>query len=157
MPIDATDIQVRRAGAAGLGGAISAVAAGAAPFDDVQPSESANGKIEYRCEYVRNNDATRTLEAATLWLSANTPSTSTIIEVGLGTSAENGVEQTIANEATAPAGVVFSTAASKAAGLLLGDLGPGETRAVWYRRTVAAGAPALNPDTYTRSVEGMSL
>lgn len=154
MPITSQDIQLRRAGAAGLGGAI----ASAAPqeFDAVSPAEAAAGRVEYRCEYVRNGHASLTLQSAKLWMSANTPSSSTTIEVGLGTSAIAGTEQTIASETTAPAGVTFSAAASEAAAIALGDLGPGQHRAVWFRRTVAAGASALTQDTYERTVSGES-
>jgi hypothetical protein len=156
MAIASTDIKLRRAGASGLGGAISAVDVGSSMFDDVQIAESAEGSVEYRCAYVLNSHATLTLSSLIVWISANTPSPSTVIEIGLGTSAVNGTEQTIASETTAPAGVTFAPAATKAAGVALGDLPPGAWLAVWFRRTVSAGAAALNPDTFTSYVEGLT-
>ena len=152
MPIQSSDIQLMRAGPAGLGGAISAVAAQG--FDAVQPSEAAAGSVSYRCVYVRNGHSTDTLSAAKLWLSANTPSPSTEIAIGLGTSAVGGVEQVVASQSTAPSDVTFAAAGSEAAALALGSLGPLQSRAVWERRTVAAGAAALDLDSYERTVAG---
>jgi hypothetical protein len=159
MAIASTDIKLRRAGASGLGGAISAVDVGSSMFDDVQIAESAEGSVEYRCAYVLNSHATLTLSSAVLWLTADTPSPSTVVEVGLGTSGIGGTEQAIASETTAPAGVTFAPAATKAAGVALGDLAPGQGRAVWFKRTVIAGAAARDaddPDTFTPYVEGVT-
>lgn len=154
MAIEASDIQIRGSGVNDLGGAISgALSSG---FDAVLPAESNAGSVEYRCFYVRNGHASLTLTAAKMWLSANTPSASTTIAIGLGTSAVGAAEQSIANETTAPAGVTFVAAASEAAALVLGDLPAGQARAVWERRTVTAGAAALNQDTYERTVAGES-
>ena len=154
MPITSQDIQLYQSGSSGLGGAISGVLSSG--FDAVLPAESSAGSVEYRCLYVRNSHASLTLTAAKMWLSANTPSSSTSIAIGLGTSAVGATEQSIANETTAPAGVTFVAAASEAAALVLGDLPAGQARAVWERRTVTAGAAALNQDTYERTVAGES-
>ena len=152
MSIQSSEIQLRRAGSAGLGGAIATVAAQG--FSTVQSAESTTGSVKYRCVYVRNGHSSETLSAAKLWLSANTPSPSTEIAVGLGTSGIGGTEQTIPNEATAPSGVTFGPAVNEAAALALGDLGPQQWRAVWERRTVIAGAAELAQDTYERTVSG---
>lgn len=154
MPITSQDIQLYQSGSSGLGGAISGVLSPG--FDAVLPAESNAGSVEYRCLYVRNGHASLTLTAAKMWLSANTPSASTTIAIGLGTSAVGATEQSIANETTAPVGVTFVAAASEAAALTLGDLPAGQARAVWERRIVTAGAAALNQDTYERTVAGES-
>lgn len=155
MPIESSDIQLRRAGATGLGGAISADAAPS--FNEVLPDESIIGSTKYRCLYVLNNHASLTLTGAKIWLSGNTPSPSTDIAIGIGSSAIGAIEQSIADETIAPVGVTFSAAASEAAALTLGDLTPGQSRAVWERRVVAAGAAALSQDTYERTIFGESL
>lgn len=147
-------LELLRAGPAGLGGAVSSVASGLAIFDDVQPSEAGAGRTEYRCEYVRNNRTDKTLRGAVLWISSNTPSTGTNVRVGLGTSGINGTEQTMANETTAPAGVTFKQADSKATGLALGDIPPGGRVAVWYERITLANTGAAQADGFTRTVEG---
>lgn len=160
MPIGSSDIHFRLSGgaanasaAASLGGGKSSVDAPASIFDGVQASESAAGDIEYRCVYVHNAHATLTLTNAVAWLPTNTPSTSTIVEVGVGTSAVNGIEQSVADENTAPVGVTFAPAATQGAGIALGDIPPGQSRAIWPRRTVTAGAAAFT-DGYTLRVTG---
>lgn len=160
MPIASTEIQYRLSGGASnasqnasLGGAKSSTAASASIFDAVSGDESAAGDVEYRCVYVHNNHATLPLDNAVLWLPTNTPSTSTAVEAGLGTSAVNGTEQSIANENTAPTGITFVPAATKGAGVVLGSIPAGQHRAVWLRRTVSAGAGAVN-DTFTVRAEG---
>lgn len=160
MPIASTDIQFRLSGGASnatpltsVGGAKSSVAAGAAIFDDVQPAESSSGDTEYRCLYVHNAHATLTLTAAVAWIPTNTPSPGTSLDVGVGTSAVNATEQTVADENTAPAGVTFAAAATQGAGVVLGDIPAGQSRAIWIRRTVTAGAAAY-ADGFTLRATG---
>lgn len=164
MPITATDIVFRLSGGASnssgdaaLGGAISNNAVSSsvnALFDYVSGDESATGDTEYRCVYVRNSHASLTLYGAKVWIASNTPSADTEAAIGLGTSAINGTEQTIANENTAPAGVTLSLSANEAAALTIGDLAPGAHKAVWVRRVVTAGAAAYNNDGITLTVKG---
>lgn len=166
MAITATDIEYRLSGGdanadgnASLGGEISANAVSGALhafFDRVTGAEAAAGDVEYRCLYVRNAHATLTLYGTTVWISSNTPSTDTAVAIGLGTSAINGIEQTVADEATAPAGVAFTEPASYGAGLAIGDIPAGQHKAVWIRRTVTAAAAAYNNDGATLAVQGDS-
>jgi hypothetical protein len=160
MAIVSTDILYRLSGgasnavqAASLGGAKSSTAASASIFDDVSASESSAGDVEYRCVYVHNAHATLSLDNAVAWLPVNTPSTSTLVEVGVGTSAVNGTEQTVADENTAPAGITFVAGANKAGGVALGNIPAGQHRAVWLRRTITAGAAAAS-DSFTMRAEG---
>jgi hypothetical protein len=161
MPIIASDIQYRLSGGAAnsnpltsLGGAKSSVSSGTTLFDDVPSSEATSGHIEYRCVYVHNNNGTDSyLDPVRIWISTNTPSPSTTIEIGLGTSALNATEQTVANETTAPVGVTFSAPSNFASGISLGTIPAGQHRAVWLRRTVTAGAAAF-ADSATLSVQG---
>lgn len=140
---------------AALGGARSTAAGGIVPtaatanslFDDVSGAEEQAGDIEYRCVYVYNSgnvDAT----LGKLWLSANTVDVDTQIAIGLGTSAVNGTEQTIANENTAPTTVTFSEPATEGTGLTLPTLAAAAHQAIWLRRTVNAGAGA-STDSFT--------
>lgn len=159
MAIASTDIVFRLSGGAAnatplasIGGAKSSVAAGAI-FDDVSSAESSAGDIEYRCVYVHNAHATLALTAPVAWIAANTPSPGTTVDVGVGTSAVNATEQTVANENTAPTGVTFSAAATQGAGVALGDIPAGQSRAVWIRRTVTAGAAAY-ADSFTVRATG---
>jgi hypothetical protein len=159
MPIISTDILYRLSGgsgnssqAASLGGAKStAGVASSAILDDVNSAESAAGDVNYRCLYVHNNHGSLTMQNTVLWVQANTPSSDTTIEIGIGTSAINATEQTVANEATAPAGVTFTSPSSIGAGITLGNIPPGQHQAFWIRRTVNAAAAAAN-DTFTLRV-----
>ena len=151
MPIIGTDIKYRFSGGAAnsnpllsLGGAKSSVDATGSLFDNVDSAEALAGDIEYRCYYVHNGHATLTMLNAKAWIKTNTPSADTVLAMGLGTSALNGTEQTVANENTAPTGVSFSAAADEANSIALGDIPPGQSRAVWVRRTVTASAVAAS-------------
>jgi len=165
MPIIATDIKFYLSGGganadvnASLGGAISSVEISSAVahnlFDQVSDGETSLGDIEYRCIYVKNEHATLTLQASKAFIPTNTPSGDTSSDIGLGTSAINATEQTVADEDTAPATVTFSAPANQGAGLLIGDLAPGETKAIWVRRTINTAAAAYNSDGATVSVGG---
>ena len=155
MPILAADIQYRLSGGAAnsnanasLGGAISSTAVPSALFDNVSSADATAGLVEYRCIYVRNNHGSLSmLDPCRLFVQANTPSATTTLAIGLGTSAQGGTEQTIANEGTAPIGVSFSEPADFANGVSLGTIPAGGHRAVWLRRTITAGTSAVN-DTY---------
>lgn len=161
MAIAPTDILFRLSGgasnsapAASLGGAKSTTTvASAAIFDDVSSAESAAGDVEYRCVYVHNAHATLSYTSAVAWLAANTPSATTTVDIGVGTSAVNGTEQTVADETTAPSGITFVAAATLGAGVALGDIPAGQHRAVWLRRTISAGTTAAS-ETFTLRATG---
>lgn len=155
MPIAGSDIQYRLSGGAAntdplaaLGGAKSSTSAGASILDNVLSSEGTAGDVEYRCVYVHNNHGTLTMLSPKIWVQANTPSADTTIDIGLGTSAVNATEQTVADENTAPSGVTFSAPANYAAGIAMADIPAGQSKAVWIRRTVTAGAAAAS-DSFT--------
>ena len=139
-------------GNASLGGAKSSTAASSTVdqlFDAVSAAQAAAGLIEYRCIYLHNANAADTMTAAVVYISANTPLAGTTLDIGVGTSAVNGTEQTIANEATAPTSVTFSAPSTAGTGLALGDLPAGQHRAIWLRRTVTAGSGSSASDTFT--------
>lgn len=160
MPIQPTDIALRLSGGAAnpsaatsLGGAKSSVSAGASVFGSILASEAASGRIEHRCLYVHNGHATLTAEAVKVWLSSNTPGAQTTIDIGVGSSAVNGTEQVTGNELVAPSDVTFSAAATSAAALSLGNIPPGQHRAIWLRLTVSAGAAGDPDEPYNIRIE----
>lgn len=162
MSILASEIQIRLSGgvantdkALSIGGLKSSAVADNM-FDDSQPAETTAGRVEYRCFYVHNANASLTLQSAVAWLGANTASDSTRVEIGLGTSVANGTEQVIANDTTAPIGVTFSLAPTKANGLALGSILAGQHCAVWVRRTVATAAPRSS-DLWVLIAEGATV
>lgn len=165
MPIVAADLLFKLSGGAAnadpnaaLGGAMSATQITTATlanlFDNVSGDESAAGDIEYRCFYVQNNHGTLTLQSAVIWISQLTPSAHTEIAIGLDPAAVGSSGTTIANESTAPAGVSFSAPTTKGAALSIGNMGPGQQKAIWVRRTVNAGAAAVNSDNAIIRIEG---
>jgi hypothetical protein len=156
MPIVSGEILFRLSGGAAnsnpdasLGGAKSSVAMPSGLFDTVSGAESAAGDVEYRCFYVHNSNASLVMQGAKVWIQANTAGSE--IAIGVGSAAINAVEQTVANESTAPSAVTFSQPANLAAGLALGDIPAGQHKAVWVRRTIAASA-AASAKTYQLAV-----
>jgi hypothetical protein len=130
-------------------------------FDDVSGAEAAAGDVEYRCVFALNNHATLTLLAANAYIASQTAGGG-LIEIGLDPAAvsakgsASAQAATIANESTAPAGVTFSSPTSGSP-LVIGDMAPGQVKGIWLRRTVTAGAAALNPDGVILTVAGDTL
>jgi hypothetical protein len=150
MAIASTEIRIRLSGgasntspASSLGGARSGTDIGTDLFDNISAAEAAAGDAEYRCVYVYNANSSLTLTNAKLWISTAAPA-GVALTVGVGTAAMNGTEQTVADEGTAPSGVAFSTAASEAAGVALGDIPPLQGRSAWLRRVGSPGIGAMN-------------
>lgn len=164
MPIVAADIKQRLSGGTSntdpndsLGGAKSSTEITDDTlnnlFDDVSGAESNNGDTEYRCFYVHNGHASLTLLSAKIWIDTNTPAGDSV-EIGLGTSAIGGTEQTIANENTAPTGVSFSSAAGEANALSIGDIPAGSHKAIWVKRIVPTSTSAADNNSYVLKISG---
>lgn len=156
-PIAGTDIDFHLSGGAGnsdpnasLGGAISTTQIVAASlhnlFDIVSGDEASAGDVEYRCFYIKNAHGTLAMQNTEIWVQTETPSGDSDEEIGLGTSAINGTEQTVANEATAPSGVTFAQANGEGASLSIGNIPAGQHKAIWIKRTITASAAAVNSD-----------
>jgi len=163
MPIASSDLEYRLSGGAAnsnpnasLGGAKSGTTAGLNVYDDVSSAEALVGRTEYRGVYVVNSHATLTLYDAKAWLTSNTPSATTDVKIGLGTSVQGAQEQTVANETTKPTGVTFTAPSTKSTGISLGDIPPGGSRFIWFERTVGAETAALSSDPFVLRVEGDS-
>lgn len=159
MPISSSDIQIRLSGGSGnssnnasLGGGKSTTVLSGNIFDTVSSAEATSGDTEYRCFYVHNAHATLTMLNTVAYLPANTPSADTSIEIAAGSAAINANEQSVADENTAPTGVTFAVAATKGAAVALGDIPPGQHKAVWLKRIVNSAAAAAN-DTFTPRIE----
>lgn len=115
-------------------------------FDNVTGAQAAAGHIDYRCVFILNNHATLTATNTRFNIQSQTSGGGTL-EIGVDGTAKSakgaaGAQAvTIASETVAPSGVTFAGTE-----ITLGDLAPGEVRGVWFKRTVTAGASALNPD-----------
>jgi len=162
VAIVASDIVMRLSGGSGntdpnasLGGAKSTTAVTDNTlnnlWDNVSGAESTAGDTEYRCVYIHNGHGSLTAYSSKIWIDTDTTSSYTAIYLGLGTSAVNGTEQTVANESTAPTGVTFSQP-GVGTELSIGDLPFGQHKAVWIKRIVTAGGTAQDNDTYILKV-----
>lgn len=167
MAILSTDIIYRLSGGAAnsdpnasLGGAKSSTALTDNVlnnlWDDVSGDEGSPGDTEYRCIYIHNNHGSLILTQPKVWVSSDTTSANDEVDIGLGSSAVNGTEQTVANESTAPTAVTFSHPTTKATGIALGDIPAGQHRALWLKRVVGASAAAIDNNAFNISVEGDS-
>lgn len=120
-------------------------------FDYVKPIEGLLGDIEYRAISIKNTNVSDTLYDAYVWVSTETSSTDTTIAIAYDSTGT----QDVVDEKTAPSSpaLSFSTPTSKATGISLGDIGPGESRRLWLRRTVTSGA-GKETDAGALTVEG---
>ena len=116
-------------------------------FDDVTGAQAASGGSEYRGIYLKNNHGTLTWQNAVVYISSDTLSSSTELDLAIAAEGVSTSMATIANEGTAPSGVSFTHPSSRATGLQLNSttgLAAGAYRGVWVRRAVTAGATAIN-------------
>ncbi|MFI7073570.1 hypothetical protein [Micromonospora sediminicola] len=177
MPIVASDVRLKlstTAGSAGntLAGAVGAslgkyvatteVTAGANTlFPDVTGAQNAASQVDYACVFLHNTHATLTLQGARVYLSGEVAG-GTSIAVGVDGTAASAVGAssvqavTVASATTAPAGVTFTSPTTAGAGISLGDIGAGQVRAFWVRRTAAASSP-LASDGVTLAWSGDTL
>lgn len=129
-------------------------------FDDISGAENAGSVVDYRCFFVHNAHATLTLQNAVVYLDGGDPAGGADVAIAVDDVAPSALAATasqaaeVANEITAPTGVgAFSTPTTAGTGLALGDIGPGEVKAVWVRRS-ATNSAAVNGETITLAVSG---
>ena len=170
MPIVDAEITFRLSGGAGnaapnssLGGVMSSTAWTGGTlhdlFDVISGDDNATSKVDYRCVYIRNGNATLAWGPnIKVWFSAVTAGGADLAigldPAGAGNGSTTGVATTIANENAVPAGVAFSAPTDKASGLS----GPASVPAsnvfaLWIRRT-ATNSAAVNNDGATIQVQG---
>jgi hypothetical protein len=106
-------------------------------WEDILPAESYAGQTDYHGFYVHNAHPSIGLIDCKLYIASQTSGVDALW-IGLGTSAIDATEQTIANDTTAPSGVTFSQPSSVGAAISLGALGAGQHRAYWQKRVCPA-------------------
>lgn len=165
MPIAATDILYRFSGGSGntdpnacLGGVMSTsteittnVTHNA--FDVVSGAESLAGDTEYRGFYCLNNHGSLASQATHLYISSQTSSSGTSLEMALAGEGLNATMETISTEGDAPAGETFSSPSTYAAGLDMGNIPFGQRYGFWLKRIVNASTAAMNDDTCTINID----
>jgi hypothetical protein len=128
-------------------------------FDNVSGAEALAGDVEYRGIFVLNNHATLTLTGATASVQSQTAggATADIALDNIAVSAKGSASPqmaTIANENTSPGG---SAGAFGAGPLSIGDIGPGQVKGIWIRRTVGAATGGTNLDGLVIAIGGDTL
>lgn len=127
-------------------------------FPDGTGDENAANNVDYQCFFIHNNNGTLTLQNAVAWLNTEVAGGATLA-IGVDPTAASAVGAApaqavqIANKNTAPAGVVFTSPTSKATGVSVGNIGPGQVKAIWVQRTCNNSA-ALNNDGGQLRTEG---
>ena len=128
-------------------------------FDDVSGAENAASTVDYRCVFVHNTNTANALQNAVAYISAEVAGGASIALAvdNIAASAVGSASAqatSIATETTAPTGVgTFSAPTTVGAGVALGNIGPGQVRALWIRRT-AANSAALSGDGVTITISG---
>jgi len=128
-------------------------------FDDLTKAQSKDGRIEFRCLYLKNTGTVATTDDKVdveIWIESNTPGDD-VISIGLATQAPSdgatGVAGTnypadTGSETGTPAGVTFSSPTSAApltAFNLSSTAGTTYAKGLWIKREVPAG-------TYTQTL-----
>lgn len=138
----------------------SAIASGSLNnlYDNISGAENAASNSDYRCIFVHNSHSTLTLQAAVAWISAEVPGGADCF-IGVDPAAASPIGQSsnqaaaIGDELTAPGGVTFTNPTTKSGGIVLGDIPPGQCKAIWMKRS-ATNSTALSNDGATVRVEG---
>jgi len=165
MAIVAGDLKIYLSGGAGnsdpnasLGGIISSTEVTDNTthnlFDQVSGTESLAGDTEYRGVYLKNTHGSLTLQNTKIYISSNTGSSDTTIDIALDGGATNATMETLSDESTAPSGETFTAPTTYAGGLSIGSLAAGEKKGLFIRRTVNASAAAVNDDAVTIKYDG---
>ena len=169
MAITATDILFKLSTPAGAAGNANAGTVGASLgkyisttplsgtalhnlFPVLTGSQNAASQVDYQCVFVHNNHATLTATAVSLYLSGDVAD-GAAVAIGVDPTAASVIGAAsaqalqIASSTTAPAGVTFSAPTTDGTGISLGDIGPGQCKAFWVRRTAANTAALANDGT----------
>jgi len=158
MPVTAADIKIFGSGTNNRGGVKSSteIPNGQlhALFDPVRAAEALTGMTDYRCVYVQNDNAASTLRDAVAYVS-NAPNTTGVsVMLGAGAAAIDGMEPDVATETIAPLGVTFTVANNAANAIAVGSLTPGQSKAIWIQRTIAANTASAANDQFTLLIVG---
>lgn len=176
MPIEVTDVLLKYSNSGStagdadagdvtttLGGFISTTVVPDATVGNIFPAmtgpENAAENADFTCIFVHNNHPTLTLRNARVWVSGDVAGgavTAIAADPTLASAVDASTDQavTIADKNTVPAGVgPFTEPTDPSSAVVLGDLGPGQVRAFWVRRT-ATNSGAMSADGATFRVDG---
>jgi hypothetical protein len=130
-------------------------------FDDISGAENAASTVDYRCIFIHNSNAANTYQNVVVYLSAEVAGGASIA-VAADTTAASALGSATAQALTATTetapgapitGLTYSSPTTAGAGVALGNIGTGQVKAFWIRRT-AANTAALSGDGVTIAVSG---
>jgi hypothetical protein len=133
-------------------------------FNQVSGTENAGSVTKYRCFFVYNSHATLTLMNAVVWLQGGDPPGGTAVTLAVDPTAASAVGSATAQaleaaSETAPGSSVtslsYSAPSSSTSGLSLGNIGPGQVKAVWMKQ--AAQNSTAVTETVSIAVTGSTL
>ncbi len=124
-------------------------------FAKVDAAEADSGSTKYRGIYIRNEHGSLTLQDAIAFVSAQSTSTDTHIELGVAAEV-TGVEMaTIGNEDIAPTiSGSWISAVGEANGTDMDSFGSNIARGLWVKRVVDPSSVAFGNDTAKFGVRG---
>ena len=121
-------------------------------FDPISITQKNTGHTDYFCIYIKNANGTSQMTAAKIWFTV----INVWVSMGVGTSAAGGIEQSIANDTTPPAGINWGQPSTEATAFDLGNIPANSWRAVWFRRVFPAGGPATAAALFRFKVEALN-
>ena len=130
-------------------------------FDQISGDENAASDAEYRCIFVHNAHGALSLDNVKVYISAEVAG-GAAIAIGVDPAAASAIGAAgaqaaeIADENTAPAGVVFTAPVTIGTALAMGNIPAGQCKALWIRRT-AANTAGMSNDGATLRFQGESL
>jgi hypothetical protein len=128
-------------------------------FDDISGAENAASTVDYRCIFVHNTNGANVYQNAGVYISAETAGGASIALASDNIAASavgsaSAQAAAIGSETTAPSGVsAFSAPTSAGTAVALGNIGIGQVKAYWVRRS-AANTAALSGDGVTIAAVG---
>ena len=145
----------------GMGGAIDAavdqVNLANNIFPQISATEASSGLTDYRCIYIKNNNATHDLTDSKFFLEVPPISAGITIQLGLGTAVAGEAEQEIDDRFEEPTGITWLPAPNAANGLVLPTLTPGLSKSIWLKRIVSAGTVQAGTNSFILSCVGETL
>jgi hypothetical protein len=115
-----------------------------------------SGQTDYRLVYIKNEHAVQSASVKA-WISQQFGDVHFHLDIGAAVEAAGADVAMTDDRLAVPPGVVFSRPTDSASGINLGTIGPGQSKGLWLRRTIDAGAPDLASHPFSFSGEVTAL
>lgn len=118
---------------------------GVLAMGNLSSAERTAGKTTYRCIILKNQGTLDSLSQLSLWVPDNGPQAT--YSLGVEDVDSDGAVQTIADEETAPSGVVFQEVMGVLNALDIGEILPGESVGLWIKKEFPASGVVSAKET----------